>query len=455
MTTAPATISLLLDTQFGESVPGPEVNGGEVCCGNEDGVDDKAESLGSMPNPAPLDADMPLEHSIELPIELWEKVIDYLADEWVDDLWSGETYEAKLRVLGRVCQGWYARCRSRGLERLDVWRMDKKKVYCLINALNQDPERCHAIKMVSFNFRWKSMSIFGTFAVCMAQKLPQVKHLVLGRYHWELGQPHAQIFDHVTLAFESITVLDLMDVEFPSAVVFGRLVRALPQLSSLKCWSVTFRKRAYVAGRIWQLHPLRLDAAEVRRSDDVVDFLVSIGAQLRHFIWRDRGLEKCQELLPVIAESLSSMRIDLAPSFSILSPQGFSPPYFPIDLTSAVNLRVLSISSNLTNLNRAVNILCRASLLKLIAITIISTFTYTETFSSSNIQDTLDKVGKYSYALLDQAFSSRQYPALKKVAFELHCRPRRSEVMEVISEVSWGSHLSSNLPALYTSGRLV
>ncbi|CCM01067.1 uncharacterized protein FIBRA_03115 [Fibroporia radiculosa] len=451
MSSLPATTHLRLDTRYDESVLGSEVERGEMYCANRDGGDDEAESLGSMSNTAPLDADVSLGHSIQLPIELWEKVIDYLVDDWEDVFWYDDTYEAMVRSLGRVCWGWHGRCHFRGLERLDVRRMDKKEVFCLINTLNHDPERCYAIKTVSFDLWRTSTGILGTFAVCMAQKLSRVKRLILLECEWEPRQLHAQVFVHITLAFESVTVLELKYVRFPSAAVFGRLVRALPRLLSLQCWHVSFDKHGYVAGRIWELHPLRLDVAELVDSDDVADFLMLIGAQLRHLSWRAWTFDECSELLSVTAESLSSMHIDLA-HFPL---RERFPPDFPIDLTLAVNLRDLSISSDFEDLDSAAKILSPALLPKLAEITIISTLGYTKTLSLSINQNKLDQVDKDPYALLDQAFSSPQYPALKKVVFELHCAPRPSEVMEVISEVSWGSHLSPNLPALHTSGRLV
>ncbi|CCM01068.1 uncharacterized protein FIBRA_03116 [Fibroporia radiculosa] len=265
--------------------------------------------------------------------------------------------------------------------------MDKTEVYHLINTLNQDQERCRVIKTVSFNFGRTSTSIFGTFAVCMAQKLPQTECLTFWQCEWEPRQLHAQVFVHITLAFESVTVLELRDALFPSAAVFGRLVRALPRLSSLKCWNVVFEKHGYVAGRIWELHPLRLDDAEVWSSDDVADFLVFIGAQLRHLFWRSRSLNKCLELLPVTAESLLSL--------------DFRPQTFLVDFTPAVNLGVLSISSHLEDLDTVAKILSHVLLPKLTEVTITSTLVYTGAFSSSFIKDGLDGVDKDSYALLD------------------------------------------------------
>ncbi|CCM01070.1 uncharacterized protein FIBRA_03118 [Fibroporia radiculosa] len=448
MSSPPATRLIRLNARDNEPVSEPQAEEREMCC--ENGDNGRAKSLGSMPSIAQLDADMPLEHSIQLPIELWEKVIDVLADEWVDVLWRDVPYEARLRVLGRVCRGWYARCRFRTCERLDVHRMDKTEVYHLINKLNQDTKRCHAIRTVSFHFQGKSMSIFGTFAVCMAQKLPSVKHLLLRGCEWEPRQLHAQVFVHITLAFESVRMLELERVRVPSAVVFGRLLRALPRLSSLKCWDVSFNKHSDVAGRIWKLYPLRLDAAEMVGSDDVVDFLILIGAQLSHLPRYARSLEKCQELLRVTAESLSSLHIEL---LGLISTLGF-PSDLPIDLTPAVNLRVFSISLYLKNLHKAAMVLSRAFLPKLTEITIVLIPHSTRALFSSIIRNTLNEVDKDSYALLDQVFSSRQYPALKRVTFKLHCHTRRSEVMEVISEESWGSHFASSLPVVHASGRL-
>ncbi|CCM01065.1 uncharacterized protein FIBRA_03113 [Fibroporia radiculosa] len=452
MSSPPTTIPLQLDAQYDEMMPGPQVEEGEMCCGNRDGVDDRAESLESMSSTSPLKADVCLGHSIQLPVELWVTVIDYLADEWVDVFLFDQTYESRLRELGKVCRGWHARCLFRTWERLVVEKpIEKEEAYRLINTLNQNPERCYTIKTVSFKFQKKSMSIFGMFAICMARKLPRTERLAFWRCDWDTGQLHAQVFIHITLAFESVTVLELKYVRFPSAVVFGRLMRALPRLSSLKCWDVSFDKHSDAAGRIWELHPLRLDDAELWDSDDVANFLVLIGAQLRHLSWRSLSSDMCLKLLAVTAESLSSIHLELA----YFTARKRFPPNFVIDLTLAVNLRVLSIVSNLDDFDRVARILCRAFLPKMTELTIVSIHHYTGTFHLSIIQDKLDAVDKDSYAFLDQAFSSRQYPTLKKVTFNLRCEIWRSELMGTISEVSWGSHLSSRLPALHTSGRLV
>ncbi|CCM00880.1 uncharacterized protein FIBRA_02926 [Fibroporia radiculosa] len=144
--------------------------------------------------------------SSQLPTELWEHIIDLIADD------GSHRYTPQ---LGQVCRGWYARCRFRSYERLDMGRMDKKQVCRLINTLLEHTGRCGAIKTVSFDLE-QSIGNFGSFAVRMMQKLPRVKFLYLWRCKWESGQLHAQIFLHVTLTFGSVNKLSLNGVTFPA-----------------------------------------------------------------------------------------------------------------------------------------------------------------------------------------------------------------------------------------------
>ncbi|CCM01048.1 uncharacterized protein FIBRA_03096 [Fibroporia radiculosa] len=334
MSSLPATPPLS-GVRYDESVHGPKVKEGETCSASRDseyilqlqhaisldiaGVEDKTKSFESIDiaKITPPEFDKSPEYSIQLPIELWEKVIDYLADEWRDDYkYDG----ARMRELGRVCRGWHARCRFRGRKMLDVKHIDKEEVYRLINTLDQDPERCRVIEAVSFKLRYTLISIFGSFTVCMAQKLPRVEWLRLMKVFWVTERLHAQVFVHVTLAFGSVRILELNITKFPSALVFGRLLRALPRLSSLKCHSVYFEKRCNVTGRVWPWvrYPLRLDVVEVSDSNDVVDFLALSGARLCHLVCCDPNLEKLSELVTVSAQSLSSLKI--APQYANFTP---------------------------------------------------------------------------------------------------------------------------------------
>ena len=152
----------------------------------------------------------------------------------------------------------------------------------MIRRLDEHPERYNAIKWV--HFQNEEINRFGSFAVHMARRLPQVKKLELcpGRrwLYWKPGQLHAQVFLHVRIAFESVTTLWLSWVIFPSAMVFGRLLCALPHLISLTCYRVSFTKQGVVP----VLSLLQLATVDLDDSPHVVDFLVETGAGafLRH-----------------------------------------------------------------------------------------------------------------------------------------------------------------------------
>ncbi|CCM00878.1 uncharacterized protein FIBRA_02924 [Fibroporia radiculosa] len=223
-----------------------------------------------------------IEHSIQLPIEIWDKAIDYAVEDTHNGAW--------LRNLGCV---------------------DTLSFRCGV---------------------------------------------------WRPYQLHPQVFIHVTVAFGSVKVLTLEDMMFPSALVFGQLVRALPQLSSLTCRWVGFKSSYDVVGRIWELHPLRLDTVQVWDYDDVVDFFVSRGARLRSLSWSGAQPDIFSKLVTATAESLVSLHIGQVH----VSSKDPIPSGFYIDLTPAhVNLHTLSISSDVGDLDGAAHIVSRVSLPRL------------------------------------------------------------------------------------------
>ncbi|CCM05503.1 uncharacterized protein FIBRA_07726 [Fibroporia radiculosa] len=371
--------------------------------------------------------------SSRLPTELWDHIIDFIAD---DDIYD-------MRRLGQVCHGWHAQCRFRSYERLRMRRMDKKEMYHLMSTLCKHPEQCGAVETVLFDFELRSIGLLGSFAVRMVQKLPRVESLKLWHCTWETGQLHAQVLLHVTLTFGSVTKLELFNVTFPSAVVFGRLLRALPRLASLKCWYVQFKKGCHVEGVVRvPLGSLQLDVVDLYDSDDVFDLLASIGVHLRHLICHGHHLRKHSKLLALSAKSLLSLEVrDIheVPS---------------IDLTPALNLRVLSFNNDLEDIAKAASLLSRTSLPKLAEVIIKSRPATRGRLVS--VQDTLNSIDDCGFPRMDRILSGRQFPALRKVTLLLRCFAEdSSEAMDVISEASWRTLLSSRLPALHASGRLL
>ncbi|CCM06404.1 uncharacterized protein FIBRA_08665 [Fibroporia radiculosa] len=381
--------------------------------------------------------------SIELPVELWWKVIDFIADgipRW-------ENGRIRMRELARVSRVWYTRCRFRAEERLDIIERNKKEVYWLIGRLNEYPERYDAIKKV--HFENDKINTFGSFVICMAGRLTQVETLELsshssGSCDWDPGQLHTQVFLHVRIAFESVTTLGLIWVSFPSAVVFGRLLYSLPCLASLTCNYVTFKKRGILLGTVSS--PLRLATVDLVNSRDVVDFLVitRAGASLRHIAaCHDQDREACSRLIRVAAFSLSSLL------FSVHSGRNpnKSDDLLP-DLTPAYNLRSLSIELGPAfDSQQLAAALPRAYLpnLREMEITIL--------WFSDNLK--FKYFDDDSYAHIDRVLSGPRFPALRKVTWHPRCRITRSKVADVTSEVSWREHLSSKLPLLHASGRLL
>ncbi|CCL99878.1 uncharacterized protein FIBRA_01903 [Fibroporia radiculosa] len=378
---------------------------------------------------------------IQLPVELWWKVIDFAVDNFSYD----ENGRAQLRELARVSRAWCTRCRLRAEERLDIIERNKTEVHQLIKRLDEHPERYSVIKRVHFvNHK---INNFGSFAVRMAGKLVHVERLYCGNHgmwpwcEWDPGQLHAHGFLHVRVAFESVTTLHLFGISFPSAAVFGRLLSALPRLASLTCEYVLFKKRGIVRAT----GPCLLRTVDLNSSPGVIDFLVTTGA--------GTSLRYVTVCGPV--EAWSSLVVTAAPSLSSLhiSPTDYSPGKYDgtgllPNLTLAQNLRILSIDLfPAFDPRQLVATLPRASLPSLDEIGI------TALQSDDSIK--VDDSDNDSYTQIDRVLSGRRFPTLRKVTLHLRCRVAPGKAMDVTSEVSWRIHLSSKLPLLHASGRLL
>lgn len=87
----------------------------------------------------------------------------------------------------------------------------------------------------------KTMSIahIGTFSAMFARRWTRIKLIRIDNGEWSAGDLRPDVFLHLS-AFTSVTSLGLGVVNFSSVVFFGRLVRALPNLKSLRCEAVSF-----------------------------------------------------------------------------------------------------------------------------------------------------------------------------------------------------------------------
>ncbi|CCM00463.1 uncharacterized protein FIBRA_02496 [Fibroporia radiculosa] len=410
-------------------------------------VDDSGQGLkqgGEQCSPFP-------KQPIELPVELWWKVIDFT----MGDFLHLENGGIRLQELATVCWTWYARCHSKSLERIDIVRRDKKQAYRLVKILNEQPERYKVIKRV--NFANNKINMFGSLAICMAGKLPRVEILRLEDCAWVPGQLHWQVFLHVNAAFGSITRLHLLWVSFPSATVFGRFICALPRLVSLKCRFVRLKRDTIVANNVLMSSFPRLDAIDLYGSSDVADFLIATRAStyLRHVTFSGPDArEGCSTLIAITADPLSSLHFK--PEMNSFEEDTASGQDLLPDLTPAVNLRLLSVFLDGFDADWSfhprwlADALPPASLPKLAEIEII----VRPRDKDKCVQGSFDDVSDDAYAQIDRILSGRQFPALRKITFHLRCTVRRSVVMKVLTAESWKMHLSSKLPTLYASGRL-
>jgi len=171
---------------------------------------------------------MPLR---EIPVEVWENVIDQLR-KWV-----------VLRRPEQVPQ-------LAKLVRKGLWEVESCRTVTILPHYDE------------------SLRTLGLFAAMFAGKMPRLQTLNIGCGKWVPGEMHMDVFLHLS-AFVSITHLRLRDVTFPSVQTFGRLVSAFPSVTNLECKMVKFNTHDFEAG------------AFLRRSRN----LVSLDLKENHRSW--------------------------------------------------------------------------------------------------------------------------------------------------------------------------
>jgi len=190
---------------------------------DESSEDESSEDEGSRDDTSQPPR-MPLR---EIPVEVWENVIDELQDDIND--WS------TLLACARVCRGWTARSRLHLWKSLILQRPEQvAQLAKLVRTGSWEVEEC---RTVTIKFRPRTLSLF---AMMFAGKMPRLEELEVRHAEWKPGEMHADVFLHLS-AFTSITRLTLSGITFPSVQTFGRLVSALPSLATLVCHRIEFR----------------------------------------------------------------------------------------------------------------------------------------------------------------------------------------------------------------------
>ena len=218
----------------------------------------------------------------DIPIEIWERVIDHL--------WS---FPATLHACAQVSRAWYSRSLFHlvGTARLT----SRTRTYGFLHALDAHPilrTRVHSVDIwgsTGPDFAEEDNSAacrppvphLATFAAAAARRLPAVRSLDIWRADWREPGARARVLTHLG-AFTSVTELNLFRVAFPNMPTFGRLVVALPALMILFAEDVTFRTLKYeltaFCTRPCALRTICLDGATVPH---MIDFLIDPADILR------------------------------------------------------------------------------------------------------------------------------------------------------------------------------
>ncbi|EPS99448.1 hypothetical protein FOMPIDRAFT_115409 [Fomitopsis schrenkii] len=212
-----------------------------------------------------------MEHASQilpkLPIEVWERVMDHLWEDYPE-----------LLACSLVCTAWRPRSRfhllSRALlqSRADVYRLSRN-----LKSLNGLRDQIHTliIRGDRTETTRKPIPYLGTLATVLAGNPPHAEELGLWHACWR--DIPDDTFLHLT-TFVTVTKLTLAWVTFPNVLTFGRLVFALPSLETLACRDVSFEKKGPPA--TFHHQPTQIidfDMLCGTPMDDVIDFVVETG----------------------------------------------------------------------------------------------------------------------------------------------------------------------------------
>jgi len=207
---------------------------------------------------------MPLR---EIPIEMWWNVIDELQDD-----------QSALLACALVCRGWASR--SMHLLGKPIRLRSPTEVLEIAKLGRTNSQEVKSCRKVEIRIG-DSLRGLGLFAVMFARKMPRLKTLLVevdSGTRWRPGEMPVDVF-HYLSTFTSITRLSLHNVIFPSVQTFGRLVYALPSLTTLQCNWTEFDKHDYETGsflrRPRNLTSLNLDYQNLATTHDISNFLVA------------------------------------------------------------------------------------------------------------------------------------------------------------------------------------
>jgi len=403
--------------------------------------------------------------STQLPIEIWERAIDHL---WADV----ET----LKACTLVCRLWTPRSRFHLLGKVVL--DERKQVCSLMRVARASAFHAEAVSLVVIR-GGKSMGEsnrrpiphLGTFAAMAARKLNSLKRLAIWNGKWEAGSMHPDVLLHL-FALTSVTELTLIDVTFPSPVVFGQLLNSLPNLEYLECQDVTFSLPTYDAGFFKKCPPKKLSHLLLTGSaasiGGVVDFLVytSIAVSLK-YICLGNSLHKpvymqdvtttgSQRLLQTSGRSLQTFSFTVVDSDRDAADAGIMSS--PVPLLNLMHnscmeylwLRTRFGARGRTDYTWIYSLISRISSTKLRAISLRFDLYRQEPHEILTLDDVLKIFDSRHYALIDDTLSTDQYASLMIIGFWLRLRADARYAVPI--ERQWHTQLVLRFPKLHARG---
>ncbi|KZT67497.1 hypothetical protein DAEQUDRAFT_386824 [Daedalea quercina L-15889] len=201
----------------------------------------------------------------QLPVEIWERIIDHL--------WN---YAGDLIRCTKVCKAWHSRSLFHLLTLMRLTNMQATRY--IVKLLNREPKARAMVNEVLVRGtgpgpECRPIPHLGTLTLMLGKKkIPRLETFIIRRAEWQSGALHRDFFLHLS-HFATIPDLHLVNVIFPSKLVFARLIRALPNLTQLYCTHVTFRSQAFDPSAFLstptQIKTVRLDG----HSNDVAELM--------------------------------------------------------------------------------------------------------------------------------------------------------------------------------------
>ncbi|KAH9930250.1 uncharacterized protein B0H18DRAFT_993975 [Fomitopsis serialis] len=263
-----------------------------------------------------VSASEPSTQRLELPVEVWERIIDIVATESKrgdNNNWTSHPGWGTLIACTLVCKSWYHRSWFHLHWQISV--RSREQVVALSRLIRAEPHLREAVQRIAIaggldqDQRRLPIPHMATFVAMLACKLPNVKELIVRHAEWRVADIQPKSLSYVPHAFQSVASLKLVNVTFASAMLFGRLVSALPALTWMHC--VVVRCTQDEPGPVDILSPLPRTSREL----SALALCEPIDPAIQAFLIRCAEEDGCQL-------QFLSLEMDIPSPFTLASKKG-------------------------------------------------------------------------------------------------------------------------------------